>query len=325
MNIWLEWGIPVIEWVQSWGEGWLLPMKFLTFLGDEEFIMLFMPALFWCYDFSLGFRLGLALLISNGINGIVKMAFGWPRPYWVSTRVQAFKAETSFGIPSGHAQNALVLWGRLAIALKRAPITLICIILILFITISRLYLAVHFPTSVLVGWLIGGLLLYIFVALDKPINSWLQKTSFRIKMILSIILPLSILILGLLVTTINADRVVPQEWVDMAQSAIPDSDPIDPNTPEGIISGSGSLLGFLTGYLLLIRWNRFNAAGVISKRIGRYVVGVCGVVVIFFGLRMIFPQDETLLAHSLRFIRYAAVGFWVSYLGPRVFVLLRLA
>jgi hypothetical protein len=48
-------------------------------------------------------------------------------------------------------------------------------------------------------------------------------------------------------------------------------------------------------------------------------------VIIFFGLRMIFPDDDTLLAYTLRFIRYAAVGFWVSYLGPRVFVSLKLA
>lgn len=325
MNIWLEWGIPIIEWFQSWGEGWLLPMKFLTFLGDEEFIMLVLPALIWCYDVSLGFRLGLALLISNGINGIIKMAFGWPRPYWVSNKVQAFKAETSFGIPSGHAQNSVVLWGRLATALKRSSIIFICVILILFISFSRLYLAVHFPTSVLMGWLIGGLLLILFVAADKPIDSWLKKQSFRFKMTLAFILPLSILFLGLLVTTINTDRPVPQEWIDMAQSAIPDADPIDPNNPKGIIAGSGSLLGFCTGYLLLIRWDRFNASGSISKRIGRYIVGVCGVVVLFFGLRMIFPQGTTLLAYSLRFLRYAAVGFWVTYLAPRIFVVLRLA
>jgi membrane-associated phospholipid phosphatase len=325
MNIWLEWGIPIIEWFQSWGEGWLLPMRIFTFLGDEEFIMLVLPALLWCYDVSIGFRLGLALLISNGINWVIKMAFGWPRPYWVSDKVQAFKAETSFGIPSGHAQNAVVLWGRLAAGIKRLPITIICIILLLFISFSRLYLAVHFPTSVLLGWFLGILLLYIFVAADKPIDSWLKKQSFRLKMSLAFILPLTILFLGLLVMTINVDRPVPQEWIDMAQSAIPDADPINPNTPEGIISGTGSLLGFCTGYLLLTQWDRFNAAGAISKRIGRYIVGVCGVVIIFFGLRMIFPQDETLLAYSLRFIRYAAVGFWVSYLGPRTFVALKLA
>jgi membrane-associated phospholipid phosphatase len=325
MNNWLEWGIPIIEWFQNLGDGWLQPMKFFTFLGTENFIMLIMPALFWCYDASLGFRLGLALLTSNGINSILKIAFGWPRPYWVSTEVKALSAETSFGIPSGHAQNAVVLWGRLASALNRPVITIICIFLILFISCSRLYLAVHFPTDVLVGWLIGGLLLVIFVVLDQPIGQWLKKTSFRLKMILSFILPISILILGVIITSATADRSLPQEWTQTAQIAVPEADPIDPHNPESIISAMGSLLGLCSGYVLLLRWDRFNVAGTALKRIGRYIVGVCGVVIIFFGLRMVFPQDETLLAFTLRFIRYAAVGFWVSYLGPRIFVALRLA
>jgi membrane-associated phospholipid phosphatase len=325
MNTWLEWGIPIIEWFQNLGDGWFLPMKLFTFLGTENFIMLVMPLLFWCYDASISFRLGLALLASNGINGMLKVAFGWPRPYWVSSKVKALSAETSFGAPSGHSQNALVMWGRLATFLKQPVIIFICVVLILFISFSRLYLGVHFPTDVLGGWFVGGLLLVIFVVLDRPVTMWLKEKSFRVKMALAFILPILILILGISVISANADRPIPQEWVQAAQSAVPDADPIDPQNREGIISATGSLLGLCAGYLLLLQWNRFNATGPLLKRILRYIVGVCGVVIIFFGLRMIFPQGETILAYSLRFIRYASVGFWVSYLGPRVFVSLRLA
>lgn len=325
MNTWLEWGIPIIEWFQNLGDGWLLPMDFFSFLGTENFIMLIMPVLFWCYDASLGFRLGLALLVSNGVNGIFKIAFGWPRPYWISDKIKALSAETSFGIPSGHSQNAVVLWGRLAAALKRPLITIICVTLILFISASRLYLGVHFPTDVLGGWLIGILLVIIFVVLDRPVGEWLRKKSFHTKMALALILPLSILTVGILVTTATNNRSIPQEWIQAAQLATPDADPIDPQSPEGIISGTGSLLGLCVGYLYLLRWGRFDASGTLRKRIARYVLGVCGVVIIFFGLRLIFPHDNSLLAYALRFIRYAAVGFWVSYLGPRVFVSLKLA
>jgi membrane-associated phospholipid phosphatase len=325
MNTWLEWGIPIIEWFQNLGDGWFPPMKFFSFLGTENFIMLVMPALFWCYDASIGFRLGLVLLVSNGINGMLKIAFGWPRPYWVSSKVKALSAETSFGIPSGHSQNALVMWGRLASFLKQPVIIFICVLLIVFISFSRLYLGVHFPTDVLSGWLVGGLLLVMFVVLDRPVTMWLKEKSFRVKMALAFILPILILILGIVIISATADRPIPQEWVQAAQSAIPEGDPIDPQNPEGIISATGSLMGLCTGYLLLLRWGRFNAVGPVQKRIGRYILGACGVVIIFFGLRMIFPQGETLLAYSLRFIRYACVGFWVSYLAPRLFVSLRLA
>jgi membrane-associated phospholipid phosphatase len=325
MNTWLDWGIPIIEWFQNLGEAWLLPMKFFTFLGTEYFIMLIMPALFWCYSASLGFRLGLILLVSSGFNDIIKIAFGWPRPYWVSTKVKALSTETSYGIPSGHSQNAVVLWGRLATAFKRPLITVICVLLIFFISISRLYLGVHFPTDVLMGWLVGGTLLIIFVVLDRPVVTWLKKLSFQVRLMLSVILPLSILALGIGAMTMTANRTIPQEWVETAHIAAPEAGPIAPQNPEGIITGTGALLGLCTGYLFLIRWNQFNAAGAFRQRIARYVVGVCGVVIIYFGLRMIFPQGDTLIAYTLRFVRYAVVGFWVSYLGPRMFVLLRLA
>jgi len=325
MNTWLEWGISIIEWFQNLGEGWLPVMNFFSFLGTENFIMIIMPALFWCYNTSLGFKLGIALLTSNCLNGILKLIFALPRPYWVNDKVRALASESSYGIPSGHSQNAVVLWGRLATALKHPVITLICIALIVLISFSRLYLGVHFPTDVLGGWLMGGLLLTLFMALDKPISQRLEKASFRCKLILAIILPLCLLSLGILVSTITAQREIPEEWIKAAHIATPQADPIDPQNPEGIISAAGSLLGLCVGYVLFLQWNGYKVAGSMKKRLARYIVGVCGVVIFFFGLRMIFPHDDSLVAISLRFLRYAFVGFWVSYLAPRVFVSLRLA
>jgi len=325
MNNWLEWGIPVIEWFQNLGDGWLSPMEFFSFLGTEYFIMFVMPALFWCYDTSVGFRIGFALLTSNGINGIFKIAVGSPRPFWVSTKVKAFALETSFGIPSGHAQNALVLCGRLASILKRLPLTIICILLILFISASRLYLAVHFPTDVLAGWLLGGILLFIFIFADKPFGRWLKSQSFRIKIAIACILPFCILVSGLVVSSAADERGLPQEWVETANAALPEEEPIDPTNPEGIIAASGSLLGFSTGFVLLYQWGGFSASGSLLKRVIRFLLGISGVVLIYFGLRLIFPGGMSSVALALRFIRYGTLGFWVSYLAPRTFVALKLA
>jgi len=325
MNSWLEWGIAVIEWFQNLGDGWLSPMEFFSFLGTEYFIMFVMPAFYWCYDASLGFRLGLALLTSNGLNGVLKIAIGTPRPFWVSTKVQALAAETSFGIPSGHAQNAIVLWGRLASIAMRRGVTILCILVILFISFSRLYLAVHFPTDVLAGWLVGGILLIIFVFADKPVSRWLKTQSFRIKIAIAFILPLCILLSGLLVSSAAEGRGMPQEWIETAMAAFPEQEAIDPTNPEGIIAASGSLLGFSTGFVLLYQWGGFSASGKLLKRVQRLILGIAGVIVIFFGLRMLFPDGTSFLALSLRFIRYGSLGFWIAYLAPRTFVALKLA
>jgi len=47
--------------------------------------------------------------------------------------------------------------------------------------------------------------------------------------------------------------------------------------------------------------------------------------VLFFGLRAVLPTADTALGQALRYLRYAAAGFWVSYGAPRLFVALRLA
>jgi hypothetical protein len=112
-------GLQVVMWFQSLGL-WLSPvMKFFTFLGSTEFYLLVAPALLWCIDSVLGIRLGLYLMINASVNAALKVAIHGPRPYWYSTDVKALGgAETSFGAPSGHAQNAVVVWGTLAARVK---------------------------------------------------------------------------------------------------------------------------------------------------------------------------------------------------------------
>jgi hypothetical protein len=64
------------------------------------------------------------------------------------------------------------------------------------------------------------------------------------------------------------------------------------------------------------------------KRVGRYVVGIIVAIMIWRGLDAVFAQvasDESVLGHTLRYIRYALAAFWMSYLGPLAFVRLGLA
>jgi hypothetical protein len=39
----------------------------------------------------------------------------------------------------------------------------------------------------------------------------------------------------------------------------------------------------------------------------------------------VFPDGENLLAYSLRYLRYALIGFWIAGLAPLVFFKLKLA
>src|SRR5512135_3616764 len=102
-------GIDVIRVLQS--AGWLeAPMRFFTFLGSEDFFLFVLPVVYWCLDAGLGMRIGFILLFSDALNGMLKLALQSPRPYWTDAQVRPLATESSFGAPSGHAQNATGIW-----------------------------------------------------------------------------------------------------------------------------------------------------------------------------------------------------------------------
>ena len=321
----LEWGIPIIAWLQGLGDGLTPLMELFTSLGTENFYLLVLPLFLWCVDVGLGIRIGLILLVSGGLNETLKMTFGLPRPYWVSDKIRALSADTSFGLPSGHAQTSLAIWGRLAAWARRGWVTVALGLIILLISLSRPYLGVHFPADTLAGWFVGGLLLAAFLGLERPVALRLRRMKTRQLILLSFGVSLLLLALGLLAWANSPARPLPGAWIEQAARAAPGSEPIAPLSPKGILTTSGTLFGLGSGAALLYAWGGFNTRGSLGQYAARYLLGLLGMLAIYLGLRAIFPSGEDLLSLALRYIRYAAVGVWVTYLAPRLFAALRLS
>ena len=183
--------------------GWLTsPMLFFTFLGTEEFYMLILPLVFWCINRTLGIELVTLLLASTGLNELAKGLLKLPRPFWIEPKL-ALSTETSFGLPSGHAQNAMVLWGYLATVL-RSPWRWLCVLLIFLISLSRLYLGVHFPGDVLVGWALGLLVLGGFLWLKPRLTPRLSAWSLGKHILAAILVSAAVLVLYLIAAAIPA-------------------------------------------------------------------------------------------------------------------------
>jgi membrane-associated phospholipid phosphatase len=325
MSAWLEWGIPIIVALQSLGDWLLTPMRVLSLLGTEWFFLLVMPAVVWSVDATLGLRMGCVLLSSAILNSILKVAFGWPRPYWLTDRVRALAFESTYGMPSGHAQNALAMWGALAITLRRRATTIGLALVILGISVSRLYLGVHFPSDILGGWLVAGAWLLLVVLLEAPVERWVVRQRLAIQLLIPTMASLVLLGVGLQVYDLIADRPLPVDWIARASGAFPDLPPIDPQDVADVVSPSGTLLGLGIGAVLLHRNGRFRADGSATARVARFTLGIAGIAVIFFGLRAILPSGDTPWASFLSYLRYASVGLWVAYLAPWLFLRLRLA
>jgi membrane-associated phospholipid phosphatase len=317
-NIGISWNI----FFQNLGSFLKMPMEVFSFFGTENFFLLLIPALYWCIEAGIGLRVGIILLLSASVNDALKLVFHGPRPYWYSTDVIRYASETTFGVPSGHAQIAFGVWGMLAASIGKWWGWLIAILIILLIGISRLYLGVHFPHDVILGWLIGALLLWLVLRFWKPVAAWLKKMSLGQQILASFLSSLVLIAFSLIpffwLKITNWQ--LPQAWAEFAKAAV---------SLNAAFTTAGMLFGLLTGLAWFNRQGGFDAKGSFWKRILRYILGMAGVLVLYLGLKVLFgliaPSTEAVLPYILRYIRYVLVGAWISAGAPWIFVKLNLA
>jgi membrane-associated phospholipid phosphatase len=325
MNPILDWGIHFIAGLQTSAPWLAAPARFFSFLGTEEFYLFLLPFLYWCVNVPLGLRVGVILTVSDSLNIFFKLVFHQPRPYWVSDKVRVIHAETSYGLPSGHAQHAMSVWGTMAAWVKGWLRWLIAA-LIFLIGYSRIVLAVHFPTDVLVGWLIGGVILWSFLKWETAVMAWFNRFTLVQKIGLAFAASMLLLIISLagLAFLPPAD---PLQWEITAGRAIslaPGQSAIHPRGTTGMIGVAGTFFGLVAGAILIFQRGGFDAAGKWSKRALRFGVGIIGLAILWFGLRKLFPHDASLVSQVLRYLRYAVTSFYVAYGAPWVFIKLGL-
>lgn len=331
MDSLLDGGIRFIIFLQGLGDWLAGPLRFLSTLGNEQFFLLVMPILYWCVDAAIGLRVGILLLVSNSLNGVFKLLFQAPRPYFYSSLVRALSSETSFGLPSGHAQNSAAVWGLLAALVQRRwpryrrLAWLLAILLAFLIGFSRIYLGVHFPHDVLAGWALGALLVWAFLKLESPVKDWLARQGTASRLLAAFGASLLLLLLAGAARLSLGDWTVPQEWLDNIAKAGENLPLPNPLALEGIVTSAGALFGLAAGVIWLQAQGGFLSAGTWVKRLARFPIGLAGVLLLRYGLGAIFPDGEALLPYLLRFVRYSLIGFWMAGLAPWAFVRLGLA
>lgn len=316
MQTLIDIGIALVIAFQSLGDWLIVPMDFFSQLGTEEFFFIVLPLIYWSIDAALGIRVGLILGTSTVFNTIGKLAFAGPRPYWVSSHVRPLWPETSFGAPSGHAQHAMSVWGIIAAYGKKTWLAVICVALIVMIGVSRLFLGAHFPHDVLLGWLIGGVLVWGFMRYWDSVGAWLSKKSLGAQIGVAAIVTLVFIAVGMGVVATRADYQLPQSWVDNALLSGTEPDPVDPNS---LFTAAGSFFGLALGLAWINSMGGYQATGPVWKRALRYVIGLIGVLILWQGLGAIFPRGDGFLIYSLRLLRYTLVGAWVSGGAPWFF------
>ncbi len=304
MGEWLEslvpWSTEAIIWTQSFSRGWLEAVfTFFTFLGYKEFYMFVLPVVYWCIDKQIGANLGYVSLLSSWVNNVIKYMFRIPRPAAPGIRVPLPESSPSF--PSGHAQNVVVNFGYLAVRFRNRLLWVIAIVVIVVVGLSRIVLGVHYPQDVVGGWIIGLVLLVVYIWAAPGVSRWLSKQAVAIQLALAVGVPLVLMFLH------PADV----EGLYPAEEAV---------TPMSAMAGLG------VGLIMERIWVGFRADGEWWRRVARFLVGLAVVAVLYLGPKLLLPDEMAYgLEVILRFVRYALVGWAVAFLCPWLFLKLKLA
>lgn len=293
-------------------------MKFFSFLGSVEFYLFLIPLIYWSINTSLGMRVLLVLISTDFLGNVFKHLFHQPRPYWLGG-VKGMFTETSYGLPSTHSSDSFAVWVYLAVKVKKNWLSILSGLLIFFIALSRLYLGAHFLHDILFGWLIGGIVIFAFLKSETKVSAWWGAQSLGMQVLIGFAISMVMILIGLLILASIADTPDPEEWASFSTEA---------RSPSHYFTLAGILFGAVSGYALMQKFARFDATGSPGQRVGRYLLGMAGMLAFYLGLDQVFAMvapDESLLGYLLRYIRYGTASLWLIFLAPWVFLKLKLA
>ncbi len=147
-------------------------MLFITNFGSENAYIVILALYSWLVSPKVGRQLGLWFGLNVALSTGLKLLFHTPRPYELAPGLATPKAIATAGaggMPSGHAQNAAFTWGFLADKHPQIWFVAICIVLTVLISLSRIYLGVHFAQDVLIGVGLGLVLSIVASRVQIPV------------------------------------------------------------------------------------------------------------------------------------------------------------
>ena len=264
-----------------------------TICTEQVAVVLIAAIMYWCIDKKCGQRLLFAVTGSITINSGLKNFFKAPRPIG-SKNLESLRTETATGysFPSGHTQTATTVWVALIEYFRKWWITLLGIIMILGAGISRLYLGVHWPEDVFIGWILGIFVSIIFIKLFDYVD---QNKNYYI-----------------LFLTLIAFAVIVYFFMG-----------------EELVKSFALYTGFVLGYIVEDKFIDFSTeeskkkANIftnakskpkLSTKILRFIVGIITLGIVYAALKslVILLQIDTIEGISLLadYIRYTIVVFW---------------
>jgi membrane-associated phospholipid phosphatase len=206
------------------------------------------------------------------------------------------RGEDGYGLPSGHAQFAVVFWGVIARRIGRPWFWTLCVVLMAAIGFSRIYLGVHFPSDVIAGWALGAAMLWGFARHGDRALAALRRPDLGARIGLSLALGAALFVADLLLVR-DAER--------LAAGAA------------GFIAGAG------IGAAIAVRRLDFDGRGPGWQRALRYLVGMAVMLPLLGAMRELGVPNG-IAGKAVIALELSAVGLWLTLGAPWLFQRARL-
>ncbi|EMB23464.1 hypothetical protein HMPREF9723_00602 [Treponema denticola OTK] len=323
-----QWGIEVIRTVQNFSTPFLNEiMKIFTDASTYGFVVFIVGLYLWCIDYKKGLHLAYAAAFTSGLNGGIKRILKIPRPFTHAPEIM-LKSIGGFSTPSGHSSISAFIYpavlfykpfreklskdAQLARPQKNGTASgklkiAAAIILPLLVGFSRVYLGVHYPTDVLLGWGLGAFIflsmMFFLPAIEAKLST-LNRTeedpqNIKFKKTASIRFTLAAFFSFILIF-ISREKV----------------------------TEAGAILGLAFGNIRIFENSKYSfdaSKGSFLQKFLRFIIGSalsCIPILIFYLLKI----DSSYAQYRLyRFLEFFAVGLIASGLAPIIFCLLKIS
>lgn len=258
-----------------------------------------------------GVRLATLFGLNVGLNEAVKLACHLPRPYWVLGAVKAFSAHSSFGFPSGAAMSGTVIYGYIAVVIRRYWVVIICGILLLATSLVRIFSGIHFLIDILGGWILGFLLLAGFLLAAPKVEAYASRQSRSARLILYVVVAAIPILLVVPAYLSLGGWDVPGPWIELARQQT--GAMIHPVRIQFAWGAAGIILGSLTGYEYLLSRGGWNPPADLKRRAGVVLAGTISVLLLNAAIPSVWMYlgITALLPPLAVFLSMAVVTFWL--------------
>ena len=267
----------------------------ITMLGEETVVIVLLGLIYWCINKRTAYVIGIAYFFSGLVIQGAKIGFQIDRPWIVDPTLKpvasAIPGATGYSFPSGHTQSVTALFGTLALKLRQMPVKVVCVLIILLVAFSRMYLGVHTPLDVGVSLMVTALIVLIVARMLSDDTAGNKR-----EIVLTVILGLCAIAVIVVASVMYTQGTIEQNYLT------------------DCLKAAGAGIGFTVGMCIESACIDFSVRTKnILWQIIKFVLGIAGVLLIKEGLKLVlgtgFVVDTA---------RYFLIGTWVTVFFPLI-------